>query len=78
MTEIRMKQFEYAIKHTPVRYFVTGWFLNWRIVTMDGSPCGFYFTKSMADVQCQLLNSAYSLGYTLGQTSVLNIIKDDL
>ncbi len=78
MTEIEQK-LEYAIKHEPQRYVVKRWgLIFWSIENLKGQRAmTFYFSKANAQAFCDLLNSAYSLGYTYGQESILKIFYPD-
>ena len=74
MTDVQ-KRIEYVVKHDPIRYFVKRrWLLFWTVETIDGKCADLFILKPSALAICELLNSAYQLGYTTGQQTIINAI----
>lgn len=66
----------YVVNHEPIRYVVKFKFPFWYIMTLDGHKAGMHLSKIGARVQCNLLNSVYGLGYSLGAHAVIKVIKE--
>jgi hypothetical protein len=72
------EQLDYVIRHDPVRYrVVTKFRFLHSIETLQGhSITGWSLNGEYVKSYCDLLNSVYSHGYSVGVRSVLRTMKE--
>lgn len=63
--ELELK-WENLIKHNPIRYVVKKKVITYAIEDIHGNLVELFLKESNAKIKCEMLNSIYSLGYSVG------------
>lgn len=75
MTQTQFSSLEYVIKHNPIMYFVKRkYFFIYQVVDREDNLIDFTFSRELSNVRCELFNSIYSTGYSIGVANALKCI----
>lgn len=76
MTDLQAKLI-YTIKHEPIRYVVNKYLFFHAVETLEGDFVDVYFFARKANRICDLYNTIYQLGYSVGVNKAIKTIFND-